>query len=94
MDPARTGRLSPTAEADFRKALELAPDTIEPLYGLGMSLKLQGRNEDALKAFDSVLKRVREGAGEADPARTSMLRNMAAVQTVYLREGLTQEPPP
>lgn len=43
------------AEADFRQALETTPDELDSLYALGLSLKVQGKGEEAVKTFQKVL---------------------------------------
>ena len=82
------------AEADFRKAIEIDPDSVEGYYGLGMSLKIQRRVEDSIKAFEAALEKIKSGATTEDPARTAMLRHMSGVQIMLLKKGDTQEPSP
>jgi tetratricopeptide (TPR) repeat protein len=63
------------AEGDFRSALALDGDSVDAHYGLGLSLKSQGRREDAVAIFKKALTLLGtvEGAGQV---RSSMLHRL------------------
>jgi tetratricopeptide (TPR) repeat protein len=48
------GELSP-AEATYRRALSLAPESYEACNGLGIALARQGRNDEAAEAFERAI---------------------------------------
>lgn len=64
------------AEADFRKALEFAPNSVDANYALGLVLKAQGRKEEAIQAFNQTLQLLEAGSVK-DPTRAEMLHRLA-----------------
>ncbi len=52
---AYTARAFADAQGYFRKALELKPDLLEGMNGLGLSLAAQGQNDEAMREFRAVL---------------------------------------
>jgi Flp pilus assembly protein TadD len=64
------------AEADFKQAIALAPDSIDANYVLGLVHKAQGRKEEAVSAFKKVVSLLQSDPLE-DKARSEMLRRLA-----------------
>lgn len=64
------------AEADFLKALEIAPDSVDAHYVLGLVFKAQGKKEDAIRSFKRTIELLEAGA-VSDTTRTDMLRRLA-----------------
>ena len=73
------------SEADFRKALSLDNSSIEAYYGLGLSLKMQGQNADALEALQTVIKLVESKSIHEDPNRITMLRRLTEAHINILK---------
>jgi tetratricopeptide (TPR) repeat protein len=46
-----------SAEADFRHALEIAPESVNALFGYGQTLWNEQRYEEAITAYDEVIRR-------------------------------------
>jgi tetratricopeptide (TPR) repeat protein len=65
------------SEASFRKALELDPDSVEAAYGIGMSLRVQGKEEEANQYFQKTLDILNSDSVKMDPARATMFRHLA-----------------
>jgi tetratricopeptide (TPR) repeat protein len=65
----------PQAEGDFEKAVSLDPNDLEALYGLGLTLKMQGRLEESSNAFRKVLGLLKEGSIK-DRTRAQMLERL------------------
>ncbi len=74
------------AERHFRMALSQAPESVDAHYGLGLTLKAQGRKEEAIQEFQEVL-RLLEGGIFDDRARTEMLQRLAKGQINFLTDG-------
>ncbi len=66
----------PQAAEDFRKALELDPASVDSVYALGMSLKADGKKEEATTAFLKAIALLDEGAVK-DKSRARILRRLA-----------------
>jgi len=64
------------AEQDFRKALALAPETVDTQYALGLVLKAQGRKSEAIEAFKKVVDLLEAGKVE-DHATSEMLYRLS-----------------
>jgi tetratricopeptide (TPR) repeat protein len=64
------------AEQDFRKALALAPETIDTQYALGLVLKAQGRKSEAIEAFKKVVDLLEAGKVE-DHATSEMMHRLS-----------------
>jgi len=77
------------AEADFRKALELAPDDVETLYALGLCLKQQERANEAAEVFRQVVSRLEnvETDDALERARVGMLHRLALGHVNELTKG-------
>jgi predicted O-linked N-acetylglucosamine transferase (SPINDLY family) len=57
--------------ASLRKALELAPDVPEALFGLGSAFHVMGRNQDAVNSYQAVLRR--------DPNHVAACSNLSTI---------------
>lgn len=64
------------AEADFQKALEIAPDSVDANYVLGLVFKAQGKKEDAIRCFKKSIALLESGV-VTDTTRADMLRRLA-----------------
>ena len=64
------------AEQDFRRALALAPDTVDTQYALGLVLKAQGRKSEAIEAFKKAVELLEAGKME-DHSTTEMLHRLS-----------------
>jgi tetratricopeptide (TPR) repeat protein len=74
------------AEDDFRKALELNADAVDTLYVLGLVLKAQNRNKEAVESFNRVVELLKAGILE-DKIRAEMLRRLSLGHISELTEG-------
>ena len=74
------------SEASFRKALELNSQLIEAYYGLAMALKSQNQLQPAMEAFEKVIAAINADQMKEDPARASILRNLAITQIEFIRK--------
>jgi tetratricopeptide (TPR) repeat protein len=74
------------SEASFRKALELNAQSIDAHYGLAMALKSQKQVQPALEAFEKVIASINDDQMKDDPARASILRNLAITQIEFIRK--------
>ncbi len=79
------------AEADFRKALSKNPRSVEATYGLGMSLKLQGRAEEAVQAFKKTQEMIEAGELKSDPPRATILKSLSESHVLLIQSGLDLE---
>ena len=73
------------AEAKFRKAISVNPESVEAHYGLALALKLQGRRQESIKSFERVIELV-EG-DFPDHVRGSMLRRLSLGHINQLSSG-------
>lgn len=74
------------AEADFRRALELDSESVDANYVLGLVLKAQSRDEDAVKYFQKTKQLLDEGKLE-DKSRSEMLRRLSLGHINELKKG-------
>jgi tetratricopeptide (TPR) repeat protein len=74
------------SEANFRKALEINAQSIEAYYGLAMALKSQNQLQPAVEAFEKVAALINADQMKEDPARASILRNLANTQIEFIRK--------
>ncbi len=74
------------AEGDFRNALKLDPESVDANYVLGLVLKAQGRNDDAIGFFDKALNLIKAGKVD-DKARSAMLRRLSLGHINELKKG-------
>lgn len=49
-----------TAEQAFEKAIKMQPDSVDAHYGLGLVLRAQGRNDQAIDEFQTALRLAKE----------------------------------
>jgi tetratricopeptide (TPR) repeat protein len=80
-----------SAEKDFQEALVTDSQSIEAYYGLGLTLKMQGRTEPALKAFEKAIELVKAGVMQDDRVRATMLRNLAEWHINSLKTPIGEE---
>jgi tetratricopeptide (TPR) repeat protein len=76
------------SEASFRKALEINSQSIEAYYGLGMTLKIQNQMQPAIDAFEKVVALINSDQMKDDPARASILRNLANTQIEFIHRQM------
>lgn len=74
------------AEADFRKALELDPDSVDANYVLGLVLKAKEKDEEAIEAFKVAINLINNGKVE-NLNRAEMLRRLALGHVNEIKEG-------
>jgi tetratricopeptide (TPR) repeat protein len=74
------------AEADFNQAIELAPNSIDANYVLGLVYKAQGKKEQAIKSFKTVVRLIEADQLE-DKIRAEMLRRLATGHVNELSMG-------
>jgi tetratricopeptide (TPR) repeat protein len=74
------------AEADFRRALELDSESVDANYVLGLILKAQDRDEEAVEYFQKTIKLLEDGKLD-DKARSEMLRRLSLGHINELRKG-------
>lgn len=74
------------AEVDFRKALELDPDSVDANYVLGLVLKAEQDDEQAIEAFKVAINLINNGKIE-DDNRADMLRRLARGHINEIKEG-------
>jgi tetratricopeptide (TPR) repeat protein len=63
------------AETAIRKALALQPEAVDGHYVLGLILKTQGRNREAVETFEKTLELLERGLVQ-DATRKAMLRRL------------------
>ena len=74
------------AEQSLRKAIELEPESVDAHFTLGLALKAQGRNRDAVQLFQKVLSLIQSGAVEHN-TRSVMVRRLALGHINQLEKG-------
>jgi len=74
------------AEADFHQAIKLAPNSIDANYVLGLVYKAQGKKEQAIKSFKTVVNLIEADQLE-DKIRAEMLRRLATGHVNELSVG-------
>ena len=79
------------AEADFRKALNMDANSPEATYAIGMSLKIQGKQQESAEFFQKTIELVDAGNLSEDPGRATMLRHMSESHIVLMEKGLDLE---
>lgn len=82
------------AEKNFRKAISMDAQSIEGLYGLGLSLKLQNSGEEAEQVFQQTIELINSGGMNEHPRRATMLRHLAVWHIQRIQSGEDQEPKP
>lgn len=74
------------AEQDFRAALAIDSKSVDAYYGLGMTLKAQGRSDPAVEAFKKALELLENGAVD-DRTRAEMLHRLSVAHVNELTRG-------
>lgn len=65
------------AEDSFTRAVSLDSQFAEAYYGLGLTLKIQGRDEAAIDAFQKAISLLQANTEQKNLIRGVMLRNLA-----------------
>jgi tetratricopeptide (TPR) repeat protein len=74
------------AESDFKQALMLDTESVEPNYALGLTKKAQGENEAALKYFKKAMNLIEAGKVEEGTQR-EMIRRLTLGHINELTDG-------
>lgn len=72
------------AEKDFRRILETDAGHIDALYGLGLVLKVEGKTDKALEAFENILGLLSK---IDDPQRANILGRLVKGQINQMKTG-------
>ncbi|MBN2550075.1 MAG: hypothetical protein JXB15_13005 [Anaerolineales bacterium] len=80
----------PASEQDFRQAVALDGQSAEATYGLGLSLKMQKRMQEALQAFERTLNLLNMNVIKDDLIRAAMLRKLTEAHILLLQGEITQ----
>lgn len=64
------------AERLFQQAFKAYPESDEAAYGLGLSQKLSGRQQEAIQSFQKALSLLDSSSNTQDTARRAMLRRL------------------
>jgi tetratricopeptide (TPR) repeat protein len=64
------------AAEDFKKAIDLDATAVDAVYGLGMSLKAAGKNEESVASFKKAIALIDQGV-VPDKSRARILRRLA-----------------
>lgn len=75
------------AEADYRRAIDLAPDNPDFLYGLGMTLAAAGKSQDATATFASVIQCLKSNEDDSNRVRNIMLTRLASGHINRIKTG-------
>ena len=76
------------AQANFQKAIDSDPNSVEAYYGLAVTAKSLGDFAAALKAFQQSEMLIKNHLMQDDPARASILRQLVRVQIEILKQQL------
>ena len=74
------------AEENFRQAIAINPKSVDAYFGLGLVLKAQDRNQEAIQAFQSVVDLLEANTVE-DRNRSQMLRRLSMGHMNQMRTG-------
>jgi tetratricopeptide (TPR) repeat protein len=74
------------AEQNLRKAIELEPESVDAHFTLGLALKAQDRNREAVQVFQKVLSLIQSGAVEHN-TRSEMVRRLALGHINQIEKG-------
>ena len=64
------------AESDFKKALDINPNNVDTQYALAMTLMASARQQEAVQAFEKVMRMLQNAEG-TDFVRAHMLSRLA-----------------
>jgi tetratricopeptide (TPR) repeat protein len=79
------------AIADFKQALNLEPEQIDPHYGLGLVYRMLGQSENAIASFSKVLELLEEGRMDETVERKMMLMRISKAHINSLKKGETED---
>ena len=74
------------AESLFRQALKAYPQANQAAYGLGLSLKMTNRPQEAIQSFQQALDLLERQEATDDAARRTMLRRLVSAHLSMLAE--------
>ncbi len=74
------------AEQDFRAALGIEAQSVDASYALGLTLKAQGKHDQAVAVFQQVIDLLEEGV-EQDHDRQEMLHRLALGHINLISQG-------
>jgi len=78
----------------FREAMEVDPHSSEAAYGLGLSLKIQKRNDESIEAFQHALSLLDQYGIPESPVRAAMLRHLSKAHISMINRGRNIEESP
>lgn len=74
------------AEKHFREAIAKHPKAIDAYYGMGLTLKAEGKREEAIDVFNKVLELLNEGVEETK-SRAEMMRRLTTGHINQIEKG-------
>jgi tetratricopeptide (TPR) repeat protein len=74
------------AERYFREAIAKHPRAVDAYYGMGLTLKAEGKRDDAINTFNKVLELLNEGAEESK-SRAEMMRRLTKGHINQMQKG-------
>jgi tetratricopeptide (TPR) repeat protein len=74
------------AEGSFRRSISLDKNNVDAYFGLGLVQKAQGKHQEALDSFQTVLEKIAGGRIE-DHVRAEMLRRLTLGHINLLKTG-------
>jgi tetratricopeptide (TPR) repeat protein len=74
------------AEGSFRKSISLDKNNVDAYFSLGLVQKAQGKSQEALDSFQTVLEKIEDGQIE-DHVRAEMLRRLTLGHINMLKTG-------
>jgi tetratricopeptide (TPR) repeat protein len=75
------------AESDFRKALELTPNHPDGMFGLAQALQASGRPQDAVEAYEKLIRLLENNPAPGDIVRYHMLARLARGHVNFIKTG-------
>jgi len=75
-----------SAESDFRRALSYSPESVDANYALGLVMKSQGNNNEALEQFEKTMDIILQGKID-DHSKSEMLRRLTLAHINELKTG-------
>lgn len=74
------------AESDFQKSIELAPDNLDHVFGLGLAQQASGRPVEATETFEKLL-RMLANPGPENKVRYHMLSRLVRGHINLMKTG-------
>lgn len=65
------------AEADFKQAMSMDPEAVDPIYGLALAYKGADQADQAIEAFEKVIALLDQGKMDDQPERKTMLKRIS-----------------